>query len=135
MLLLSFGCQVMSNCSLLCYGILQGKIQVWVANSSSRGSPWPRDCTHISASPALLQILYHWATRRTLIVQYLKYLSDLHFSSFFFFHFGFIVSMLGDCLSVWWLPAVNSYLRMEEWSVPIYNSQDLEAKQMFLMNG
>ena len=49
------------------------------------------------------------------------------FPLFFFFHFGFIVSMLGDCLNVWWLPAVNSYSAMEEWSVPIYNSQDLEA--------
>ena len=45
-------------------GILQARIQEWVAISSSRGSSWPRDWTWVSCIG--LQILYHWATRKVL---------------------------------------------------------------------
>ena len=57
------------SCLTLCYpmdcgssvrGILQARIVWWVAISSSRGSSWPRDWTHISCVGR--QILYHWAT-------------------------------------------------------------------------
>ena len=33
--------------------IFQARILEWVAISSSRGSPWPRDRTHFSVSPGL----------------------------------------------------------------------------------
>ena len=35
------------------HGILQARILQWVAMPSSRGSSWPRDWSHVSASPAL----------------------------------------------------------------------------------
>ena len=35
------------------HGTLQARILEWVAMTSSRGSSWPRDQTHISISPAL----------------------------------------------------------------------------------
>ena len=35
------------------HGIFQARILEWVAISSSRGSPWPRDQTYVSASAAL----------------------------------------------------------------------------------
>ena len=41
-------------------GILQARILEWVAISSSKGSSWPRDQTHISyLSYTGRQILYH----------------------------------------------------------------------------
>ena len=42
------------------HGISQVKILEWVAISSSRGSSWPRDQTHISCIGR--QIPRHWAT-------------------------------------------------------------------------
>ena len=41
-------------------GISQARILQWVAISSSRGSSWSRDGTHVSCTGSL--ILYHWAT-------------------------------------------------------------------------
>ena len=42
------------------HGIVQARILEWVAISSSRGSSWPRDQTHISCIPCIgRQILYH----------------------------------------------------------------------------
>ena len=52
-----------TNCSLpgsSLHGILQARILEWVAISSSRGSSWPRDQTHVFCTGR--QILYHWAT-------------------------------------------------------------------------
>ena len=43
--------------------IFQTRILEWVAISSSRGSSWPRDQTHVSCTGR--QILYHWATWET----------------------------------------------------------------------
>ena len=43
------------------HGILQARILEWVAISSSGGSSWPRDRTHVSSIARW--ILYHWATR------------------------------------------------------------------------
>ena len=43
------------------HGTSQGRILEWVAISSSRGSSWHRDQTHISCIGR--QILYWWATR------------------------------------------------------------------------
>ena len=41
------------------HGIFQARILEWVAISSSRGSSWPRDCTHISCISCIgTQILY-----------------------------------------------------------------------------
>ena len=45
----------------LCFGILQARTLEWVAISSSRGSSWPRDQTHVSGICIGRQILYHWA--------------------------------------------------------------------------
>ena len=39
------------------HGIFQARILEWVAISSSRGSSWPRDWTHVSRTSR--QILYH----------------------------------------------------------------------------
>ena len=57
-------CLVVQSCLTLCdpvncnppgssrnHGILQARILDWVAISSSRGSSWPRDRTHISGVP------------------------------------------------------------------------------------
>ncbi|XDA86127.1 hypothetical protein R6Z07F_015879 [Ovis aries] len=45
------------------HGILQARILEWVAISSSKGSPRPRDQTHISCIPCTgRRILYHYAT-------------------------------------------------------------------------
>ena len=45
------------------HGIFQARILVWVAISSSRGSSWPRNWTHISCVSCFGRwILYHWAT-------------------------------------------------------------------------
>ena len=42
------------------HGILQARILEWIAISSSRGSFWPRDCTHISSVSCIgRRILYH----------------------------------------------------------------------------
>ena len=55
-----YKCSVTQSCPTLCdpldyspsgysvHGIFQARIQQWVAISSSRGSSWPRDWTHIS---------------------------------------------------------------------------------------
>ena len=43
------------------HGVLQARILEWVAISSSRGSPRPRDRTCVSC--IVRQILYQWATR------------------------------------------------------------------------
>ena len=73
---LSCCCLVTKSCLTLCnptdcrppgsfiQGILQVRILGWVAISFSRGSSWPRDWTHISCIGR--QILYHWATCRSL---------------------------------------------------------------------
>ena len=65
-------CVVAKSCLTLCnpmdyslpgspvHGILQARILEWVAISSSRGSSWPRDRTHISWIGS--QVLYQWAT-------------------------------------------------------------------------
>ena len=42
-------------------GILQARIQEWIAIPSSRGSSWPRDRTCVSCIGR--QILHHWAIR------------------------------------------------------------------------
>ena len=45
------------------HGSFQARIQEWVAISSSRGSSWPRDQTHISCVPCIGRwILYRCAT-------------------------------------------------------------------------
>ena len=44
-------------------GISQARTLEWVAISLSRGSPWPRDQTHISCTGSW--ILHHWATRES----------------------------------------------------------------------
>ena len=46
------------------HGILQARIQEWVAISFSRGSFWPRDRTHVSCIGRW--VLYHWAPREVL---------------------------------------------------------------------
>ena len=43
------------------HGILQARILEWVANSSSRGSSWPRDWTHISCIEGRFFTI--WSTR------------------------------------------------------------------------
>ena len=43
------------------HGISQARILEWVAISSSRASPWPRDWTQVSCTGRW--ILYQWATR------------------------------------------------------------------------
>ena len=51
------------DCSSPCFsvhGISHARIPEWVAISSSRGSSWPRDWTHVSCISR--QILYPWAT-------------------------------------------------------------------------
>ena len=46
------------------HGILQARILEWAAISSSRGSSWPRDKTHISyVSPIAGRIFTIWATK------------------------------------------------------------------------
>ena len=42
------------------HGIFPARILEWVAISSSRGSSWPRDQTHISCTGR--QVFYHWDT-------------------------------------------------------------------------
>ena len=44
------------------HGIFQVRILEWVANSSSRGSSWTRDPTHVSCIGR--RIPYHWAEGR-----------------------------------------------------------------------
>ena len=49
------------------HGIFQARILEWVSISSSRGSSWPRDRTHVSPISCIGRwILYHWATRGAL---------------------------------------------------------------------
>ena len=48
------------------HGVLQARILEWVATASSRGSPRPRDRTHISCIGRW--ILYHCATCEALDV-------------------------------------------------------------------
>ena len=62
-------CSVAELCPVVCdcppgtsiRGIFQARILEWVAVSYSRGSPWPRDQTHVSCIGRW--ILYDWATR------------------------------------------------------------------------
>ena len=56
------GAQLWDHCSSV-HGILQAKILEWVAISSSRGSSWPRDQTHVSCVSCIGRwILYPWVT-------------------------------------------------------------------------
>ena len=49
-----------SSCSV--HGIIPARILEWVVISSSGGSSWPRDWTHISCVSCIgRRILYHWA--------------------------------------------------------------------------
>ena len=42
------------------HGIFQARILEWIANSSSRGSSWPKDRTHVSCISCIGgQVLYH----------------------------------------------------------------------------
>ena len=50
------------------HGIPQARMLGWVVISSSRGSSWPRDRTHVSCIGRW--ILYHWATREALFPFY-----------------------------------------------------------------
>ena len=67
----SLGCICMCACSVMSdslwppggsppgssvHGIFQARIQQWVAIFSSRGSPWPRDRTHVSCIFCILRI-------------------------------------------------------------------------------
>ena len=65
-------CDLM-DCSLLgsaVHGIFQARTVEWVANSSSRGSLWPRDQTRVSCvSYISRQILYHCTTWEALILE------------------------------------------------------------------
>ena len=55
------------------HGIFQVRILEWVVTSSSRGSSWPRDWTHISWISCIgRQILNHWATIITIDVSNVK---------------------------------------------------------------
>ena len=66
-------CLVAKSCLTLCdprvcslpgssvHRILQARILGWVAISSSRGSSWPRDWTHISCIGKW--VIYHWASK------------------------------------------------------------------------
>ena len=55
------------------HGILQARILEWVTISSSRGSSWPRDQTHISCISCISrQILYHCTTWEAQPIQYCK---------------------------------------------------------------
>ena len=47
----------------LSMGFPQARILEWITISSSKGSSWSRDQTHILHSCIGRQILYHWATR------------------------------------------------------------------------
>ena len=50
-------------------GILQARILEWVAISSSRGSSWPRDQTHVPCVSCIgRQVLYHWGTWEALAI-------------------------------------------------------------------
>ena len=54
------------------HGILQARKLEWVAISSSRGSSWPRDWTHISCISCIGRwILYRWATWESLSLMFL----------------------------------------------------------------
>ena len=65
-------CLVAQSCSTPCnpvdyslpgfsvHGIFQGRILEWIAISSSRGSPWPRDQTYVSALQMDSIPLTHW---------------------------------------------------------------------------
>ena len=66
------------------HGILQAIILEWVAMSSSRGSPWPRDQTCISCGSCIgRQNLYHWATREALYILHTSPLLDTCFAKIF----------------------------------------------------
>ena len=72
----SVSCSVMStlcnamDCSLPCssvHGIFQARILEWVSISSSRGSSWTRDRTHVSRISCIGRwVLYEWATQGAL---------------------------------------------------------------------
>ena len=62
------------------HGVLQARILEWVAISSSRGSSWPRDQTHISCIGRM--VLYCWATREAHIYLY-KYVYFLRPSALY----------------------------------------------------
>ena len=60
------------NCSLLVssvHEISQARTLEWVAISFSRGSPWPRDQTHVSCVSCIgRRILYHWTMWKALLI-------------------------------------------------------------------
>ena len=68
-------CMHTQSCLILCdpmdcslpgssvHKIIPARILEWVAISSSRGSSWPRDRTHVSCGSCICTwTLYHWAT-------------------------------------------------------------------------
>ena len=59
------------------HGILQARIQEWVAISYSRGSSWPRDLTHFFCTAG--RFFTVWATREvnTVMVVYKSLLSQV----------------------------------------------------------
>ena len=60
------------------HGNFQTRIVEWVAISSSRGSSWSKDQTHISwISCTDRQILYHWATSEACISYMCIYIPSL----------------------------------------------------------
>ena len=77
------------------HGIFQVKTLEWVAISSSDGSSWARDWTHVSCIGRL--ILYHWATREAcMLTLYLK-------KKIVFIYYGFPYIDLKKYLFYFWL--------------------------------
>ena len=70
------------------HGILQARILEWVAISSSRGSSWRRDWTHVSYVSCIGRwVLYHWATEEALICKQAPALSPFSTTTARPFHF------------------------------------------------
>ena len=76
------------------HGVFQARILEWVAISSSRGSSWPRDQTHVSCISCIgRQILYHGATWEAHLFWY-QTLTRCMFFKHFLPHCGFFSHFL-----------------------------------------
>ena len=99
------------------HGIFQAKVLVWVAISSSKGSSWSRDGTHVFCiSCTGRPILYHcapWEAHSLIIM--LKLLCIIY-KTFFFFYLA--LKLIFSVSSCWRRSSKGCDLLVDSWAGP-----------------
>ena len=84
------------------HGISQVSILEWVAISSSRGSSWPRNWTHISCVSCTSRlVLYHWATWEAPLCADIEIISSFSWVRVWAVESEHLYLWGGECCATW----------------------------------